>query len=194
MRAKPCKRTKAVSSADGAEDEEDNDEIRCPCGVQKDIDGWRMVQCDKCDTWQHNRCMGLPENKKALPDMYQCEQCKPDEHVELLDAIAKGEKPWQKRGKKRGRPSQRQSSNEGDENTKKTKVDTVKKEESQEESQEKGEKVKTQGDGPKSRESMDKTSMGPPPLGVKTDVNKKRKLRGETMESDVVSIFTTDRD
>ncbi|KAG2211666.1 hypothetical protein INT47_008763 [Mucor saturninus] len=37
-----------------------------------------MVQCDKCEVWQHCRCMGLEQ--PDIPDQYYCEQCKPENH------------------------------------------------------------------------------------------------------------------
>lgn len=78
-----------------------------------------MIACDKCDAWQHNDCMGLPDDYS--PKKYFCEQCKPADHRELLAAIQRGEKPWldaqirreqqeqekdsKKKGKKGGRKS-----------------------------------------------------------------------------------------
>lgn len=65
-----------------------------------------MVCCDSCDAWQHNVCMGLDEGDE--PPTYFCEQCKPENHTELLAAIQRGEKPWELRveqrdGKKKGK-------------------------------------------------------------------------------------------
>lgn len=37
-----------------------------------------MVQCDKCEVWQHCSCMGLQAEK--LPEQYYCELCRPDFH------------------------------------------------------------------------------------------------------------------
>ncbi|KAI9883199.1 MAG: hypothetical protein M1823_005039 [Watsoniomyces obsoletus] len=109
VRSKPRKRNNALSSGDAANDDDDeNDIIRCVCGIlPKDIaDGRRMVSCDGCWAWQHNKCMGLSDKDEDLPDKYLCEQCDPKSHVKLLEAIAKGEKPWEKtRGQKRRRSS-----------------------------------------------------------------------------------------
>jgi transcription initiation factor IIF auxiliary subunit len=58
-----------------------------------------MICCDKCSAWQHNQCMGLPEDYEA--DVYFCEQCKPEEHKDLLNAIKRGEKPWEEAQQKR---------------------------------------------------------------------------------------------
>ncbi|KAI7868447.1 hypothetical protein BDF14DRAFT_1793284 [Spinellus fusiger] len=37
-----------------------------------------MVQCDKCEVWQHCECVGLEE--QDIPEQYYCEQCKPENH------------------------------------------------------------------------------------------------------------------
>ncbi|CEG75952.1 hypothetical protein RMATCC62417_10918 [Rhizopus microsporus] len=37
-----------------------------------------MVQCDKCEVWQHCSCMGLQAEK--LPEQYYCELCRSDFH------------------------------------------------------------------------------------------------------------------
>ena len=41
-----------------------------------------MVQCDKCDVWQHVPCMQL--NPSRLPNEYLCELCAPQNHERLL--------------------------------------------------------------------------------------------------------------
>lgn len=66
-----------------------------------------MICCDSCEAWQHNKCLGLPEGDFWDNKSYFCEQCKPEEHVELLAAMARGEKPWaRKKGSKpKPRPS-----------------------------------------------------------------------------------------
>ena len=62
-----------------------------------------MVICDSCSAWQHNICMGISENAADLPEHYFCEQCKPEDHKELLAAVARGEKPWEEREAQRQR-------------------------------------------------------------------------------------------
>ena len=78
-----------------------------------------MICCDNCSAWQHNDCMGLPDDPDYAPAEYFCEECKPENHQDLLDAIARGEKPWEevtrqrqaaeaakkKKGGKKGRKS-----------------------------------------------------------------------------------------
>ncbi|KAI5968987.1 BYE1 [Candida margitis] len=73
---------------DGQADENNNDddhdgdheEINCgPCGTttenfDEDTDPYGdMIQCDKCNTWQHIKCMGL--KKRSVPDDYICDEC-----------------------------------------------------------------------------------------------------------------------
>lgn len=58
-----------------------------------------MICCDKCSAWQHNGCMGLEEDYQ--PETYFCEQCRPQDHKDLLAAMARGEKPWEEALKRR---------------------------------------------------------------------------------------------
>lgn len=48
-------------------------EINCICDFTDD-DGYTIC-CDKCETWQHYVCMGLPKDK--APSQYQCSRCLP---------------------------------------------------------------------------------------------------------------------
>ncbi|OCT53559.1 putative PHD finger domain protein [Cladophialophora carrionii] len=87
---------KAAKNKAVEEEEEEPDEIiRCVCGqYEEEEDNPRtMICCDKCSAWQHNSCMGLPEDYE--PEKYFCEQCKPQDHKALLAAVARGEKPWE---------------------------------------------------------------------------------------------------
>ncbi|GAN08574.1 transcriptional regulator [Mucor ambiguus] len=52
---------------------------RCVCGETHSVG--LMVQCDKCEVWQHCECMGLEQ--PDIPDHYYCEQCKPENHKSL---------------------------------------------------------------------------------------------------------------
>ncbi|KAI7904863.1 uncharacterized protein BX663DRAFT_503833 [Cokeromyces recurvatus] len=49
---------------------------RCVCGETHNMG--LMVQCDKCEVWQHCECMGL--DQPNIPDHYYCELCKPENH------------------------------------------------------------------------------------------------------------------
>ena len=62
-----------------------------------------MICCDNCLAWQHNTCMGLSDDDDMLPEKYYCEQCKPEDHKELLSAMARGEKPWEERNAQKER-------------------------------------------------------------------------------------------
>lgn len=116
----PKRRGKAkaakVQAVEEQEEEEENAIIRCICGhYEEEEDEERtMICCDKCDAWQHNDCMGLNTDPNWTPNEYFCEQCAPQNHQELLAAIARGEKPWEqhvaaatgkKKKGKRGRKS-----------------------------------------------------------------------------------------
>lgn len=60
-----------------------------------------MICCDNCSAWQHNDCMGIAENENELPESYMCEICKPEDHKDLVAAMANGEKPWEAIAKRR---------------------------------------------------------------------------------------------
>lgn len=101
-------RAQSTQSLEAPEEEEAGEDIiRCVCGDQRDIRGRQMICCDNCAAWQHNKCLGLPEGDFWNEKNYFCEQCKPENHVELLAAMARGEKPWaRKKGSKpKSRPS-----------------------------------------------------------------------------------------
>lgn len=91
----------AESNKDGNDGEEDDAIVRCVCGADEDIQGWMMACCEKCEAWQHNLCMGIPEADAELPEEYYCERCRPEAHSELLAAMQRGEKPWEERIKQR---------------------------------------------------------------------------------------------
>ncbi|KAH7381228.1 SPOC domain-containing protein [Phaeosphaeria sp. MPI-PUGE-AT-0046c] len=107
--AKAKAETPRAQSAQSEEqdDDEDNAIIRCVCGDQRDIRGRQMICCDSCEAWQHNKCLSLPEGDYWEDKTYYCEQCRPQDHTELLAAMARGEKPWaRKKGSKpKPRPS-----------------------------------------------------------------------------------------
>jgi hypothetical protein len=89
---------------------EDDAIYRCVCGDQREIRGREMICCDKCEAWQHNKCLNLPGSEYWEDKTYFCEQCKPEDHAELLAAMARGEKPWnRKKGSKAAKPKFRPS-------------------------------------------------------------------------------------
>ncbi|KAF9880540.1 SPOC domain-containing protein [Colletotrichum karsti] len=83
------------------EEEPEDEIIRCVCGAtEQDGDSEEpWIACDKCGAWQHNVCMGMSVFSEDLPKNYYCEQCAPQDHKELLSAMAKGELPWEARRK-----------------------------------------------------------------------------------------------
>ncbi|KAF1813331.1 hypothetical protein P152DRAFT_448642 [Eremomyces bilateralis CBS 781.70] len=103
------KSAKASQEPEDAEPEEEEQDaiVRCVCGATDDEGGYTMICCDNCEAWQHNSCMGLPEDQSLCPDTYYCEQCRPDDHKELLDLMARGERiippAERKKGKRRSR-------------------------------------------------------------------------------------------
>jgi hypothetical protein len=105
-------RSQSVQSAEPQQDEEEEEDAiyRCVCGDQREIRGREMIMCDRCEAWQHNRCLGLPDSSYWEDKTYLCEKCKPEDHTELLAAIARGEKPWnRKKGSKAAKPKFRPS-------------------------------------------------------------------------------------
>ncbi|KAI9268485.1 hypothetical protein EDC94DRAFT_600354 [Helicostylum pulchrum] len=73
------KRTQQRRRSASTSDENSSDAssiTRCVCGETHNLG--LMVQCDKCEVWQHCRCMGLEQ--PDIPDQYFCEQCKPENH------------------------------------------------------------------------------------------------------------------
>lgn len=75
--------------------------IRCVCGAteQDEDSGEAWISCETCFVWQHNVCVGVSSYEDEIPENYWCEECKPENHKELLDAIARGEKLWEARRK-----------------------------------------------------------------------------------------------
>lgn len=108
---KDVPRSQSAQSAEQPEAEgEDDAYYRCVCGDQREIRGREMICCDKCEAWQHNKCLNLPSSEYWEDKLYYCEQCRPDDHRELLEAMARGEKPWnRKKGSKGAKPKFRPS-------------------------------------------------------------------------------------
>lgn len=80
---------------------EEDELIRCVCGATSQ-DGYAedepWIGCEGCGVWQHNVCVGMSIFGEDLEDVtYYCEQCKPEDHKDLVEAIAKGEKPWEEK-------------------------------------------------------------------------------------------------
>ncbi|KAL1609884.1 Transcription factor bye1 [Paraconiothyrium brasiliense] len=101
-------RSQSAPSVEAEEEEEGGEEIiRCVCGQTEDNpnDKREMICCDTCQAWQHNKCLHLPQGEEYWENRtYYCEQCRPEEHQELLALMEKGEKPWIKWNKKGAKP------------------------------------------------------------------------------------------
>lgn len=67
--------------------EEGGDEgvTRCVCGSADENVGL-MIQCETCKCWQHCVCMGM-QVEEDCPDVYYCEQCRPELHIPLLRSL-----------------------------------------------------------------------------------------------------------
>jgi hypothetical protein len=98
----PKKRGKKGKKA-AQEAEEEEEIIRCICGAtEQDEDNpidefW--IACEECAAWQHQVCVGVPTGTDLGEMKYWCEQCHPQDHKELLDALSRGEKLWESRQK-----------------------------------------------------------------------------------------------
>ncbi|WFD00070.1 Histone deacetylase complex subunit [Malassezia yamatoensis] len=71
-----------------SQDEEGNQDegvTRCVCGSTDENVGL-MIQCETCKCWQHCACMGM-HTEDDCPDVYYCEQCKPENHITLLRSL-----------------------------------------------------------------------------------------------------------
>lgn len=92
------KKSKKAQEADSPQDD-DEEKIRCVCGAteQNDDVGGAWIGCEECLVWQHNVCMGISNYDDEIPEYYWCEQCRPSDHKELLEGMARGEKPWEAR-------------------------------------------------------------------------------------------------
>ncbi|KAM3415463.1 putative histone deacetylase complex subunit cti6 [Cercospora zeina] len=85
--------------ADDEEEEEEEEVIRCICGNDNPKDKRAFIGCDACTVWQHNVCMGVHDDEDDVPEHYFCEECRPQEHLETVQAIRRGEKIWETRNK-----------------------------------------------------------------------------------------------
>ncbi|KAK3299096.1 uncharacterized protein B0H64DRAFT_90984 [Chaetomium fimeti] len=60
------------------EEEEDDWIFDCVCGVYGQIDdGTHSVACEKCNTWQHSKCLGIDEQEADQEDFhFVCNSCR----------------------------------------------------------------------------------------------------------------------
>lgn len=52
---------------------EQNWTVACKCGVTDD-DGERMLCCDRCASWHHAHCQGIPDSAPD-PSSFVCDAC-----------------------------------------------------------------------------------------------------------------------
>ncbi|KAL6889115.1 SPOC domain-containing protein [Trichoderma evansii] len=95
------KKNKKAQVQEKEQSQDPEEVIRCVCGAteQDEDSGEAWISCETCFVWQHNVCVGVSSYEDEIPDHYWCEECKPENHKELLDAIARGEKLWEARRK-----------------------------------------------------------------------------------------------
>ena len=83
---KKAKMDKPASSSKPAWVKIEGESVRClPCGTtdlnynEEDEDPLgMMIECDRCNTWQHVKCMfGAKMKEKDIPDDYKCDVCDP---------------------------------------------------------------------------------------------------------------------
>ncbi|KAK4084835.1 hypothetical protein Purlil1_10055 [Purpureocillium lilacinum] len=92
---------KSKKALEKEQSQEPDEVIRCVCGAteQDEDSGEAWISCETCFVWQHNVCVGVSSFEDEIPDNYWCERCRPQDHKELLEGMARGEKPWEARRK-----------------------------------------------------------------------------------------------
>lgn len=55
----------------------DDGVVKCVCNISYENDEQMMAQCEKCDNWQHVKCLFGKEDESCLPENYYCHQCEP---------------------------------------------------------------------------------------------------------------------
>lgn len=89
------------------------DITRCICGHQEletstippkvDYDAGLFIQCEECFVWQHGYCVGFA-SEDDVPDVYYCEQCRPDYHVIVVRPSGKSTRYLPNESKKMAPP------------------------------------------------------------------------------------------
>ena len=64
--------------------DEDEEPVRCVCGVDYDDEQGVMIACEECGVWQHIHCMGEGVPKDTTNGKYLCQMCDPWTHRELI--------------------------------------------------------------------------------------------------------------
>ena len=86
------------SRSDNESEDLDKDPWKCICGLmgQDDTDTRPAVYCEACCTWQHRGCLALPFFGEDADEHHYCYRCVPQVYVELRQARARGERPWER--------------------------------------------------------------------------------------------------
>ncbi|KAK5124923.1 hypothetical protein LTR85_001113 [Meristemomyces frigidus] len=166
-------KTKGKKSAKAEPEEGDgeDDTIRCICGDDNPQDRRAFIGCEACLVWQHNVCMGEPEDEEDVPEHYFCEECGPEEHKETLAALAEGRRIWEERTNqwkqwKKMSASRRKSKGKGED----AKPNWLKKDMSEEEVPAAEEAVETPETGTKRKRESVKPESEPVEAQPKTEV------------------------
>lgn len=64
--------------------EEPSETVNCACGKIYENDEQMMAQCEKCDKWQHVKCLFGAEDETFLPETYYCHVCEPSLYPKSL--------------------------------------------------------------------------------------------------------------
>ncbi|KAK1688157.1 hypothetical protein BDP55DRAFT_726556 [Colletotrichum godetiae] len=69
---------KSKRALEELEDEEEDWIFDCICGVYGQVDdGTHSVACEKCNVWQHSKCLGISETEAEKPEFhFICQSCK----------------------------------------------------------------------------------------------------------------------
>lgn len=173
------KASKKASEPEPSEEEDEKEEvIRCVCGHNEDdTDGMMFIACETCDVWQHNICMGVTTDEDQQPDNYFCEQCQPDDHKELLEAMARGEKPWLERQRAAKLAAKNRRKSGGKKNnakgTQQSKVSDIK---------------------PKAETAVSSSPVPGPPAATQESGNKRKFVEEVPQVSDIIPIISSKGD
>ncbi|KAJ0311831.1 hypothetical protein COL516b_000891 [Colletotrichum fioriniae] len=68
---------KNMRALEELEDEEEDWIFDCICGVYGQVDdGTHSVACEKCNVWQHSKCLGISETEAEKPEFhFVCQSC-----------------------------------------------------------------------------------------------------------------------